>query len=191
MKTDKLEQFVKENKPGFGPSEGAPDVWNKIKKREPETPVMQISWQKIASRAASVVVIFIASYYFHDYVADNGTNQSEKGLLTKENLSNPLFQELLEADQYYTAEINYKKQELFSLTSNSPELQMDVNNDFADLDAILLTLKNDLGDNADSQEVVEAMIENYMLKLEILEDLLSQIKARQETQKNDEKGYTI
>jgi hypothetical protein len=189
MKTDKFEQFIRENRQGFGPQEGAPEVWDKIKKRKPEAPIMQISWRTVFSRAASVIVIFVASYYFHAYTSDRKTD--DQGLLTKENLDSPLFNELLEADLYYTSQIKYKKEELFNLTSDSPGLRMDVNNELGDLDVILLELKEDLSDDADNQEVVEAMMQNYMLKLDILEDLLEQIKAKNEKNNNDEKGFSI
>ena len=189
MKTDKFEQFIQENRQGFGPEEGAPDVWDKIKKRQPEARVVKISWRTVLTRAASVVVIFVASYYFHAYMS--GREAGDQGLLTKENLDSPLFKELLEADQYYTAQIKYKKEELFNLTSDSPGLQMDVNNELGDLDAILIELKDDLNDDADNQEVVEAMMQNYMLKLDILEDMLEQIKTKNEKNNNDEKGFSI
>ena len=186
MKTDSFEDFVRENREGFGPGESAPDVWAKIKKREPEAKTMHISWRRVMYRAASVVIIFVASYYFHDYMS--GTN---KGFADTYNMSNPLFKELMEADVYYSAEINSKKQELFSLTGNEPGLQMDINNDLGDLDAILLELKEDLKDDADNREVVEAMMQNYMLKLEILEDMLEQINRNQEKNDDDEKGFSI
>ena len=189
MKTDKFEQFIQENRQGFGPDEGTPDVWDKITKREPEASIIQINWRAIAYRAASVVAIFVASYYFHAYMSDQGADY--QGLLTKENLNSPIFKELLEADLYYTAQVKYKKQELFSLASDSPGLQMDVNNELADLDDVLLELKEDLSDDADNQEVIEAMMQNYMLKLEILEDMLEQIQAKKDKNKEDETGFSI
>ena len=115
---------------------------------------------------------------------------NNKGFAETYNMDNPLFKELMEADVYYSAEISSKKQELFSLTGNEPGLQMDINNDLGDLDAILLELKEDLKDNADNREVVEAMMQNYMLKLEILEDMLDQIKGNKEND-DDEKGFSI
>lgn len=185
MKSDNFDDFVRENRDAFGPGVAAPDVWAKIKKREPEAKTMHISWQRVMYRAASVVIIFVASYYFHDYMSGNN-----KGFAETYNMDNPLFKELMEADVYYSAEISSKKQELFSLTGNEPGLQMDINNDLGDLDAILLELKEDLKDNADNREVVEAMMQNYMLKLEILEDMLDQIKGNKEND-DDEKGFSI
>jgi hypothetical protein len=185
MKTDDFEKFLQDNREAFGPNSPTPDVWHKVKKRQPQK--IQISWRGIISKAASVLIIFIASYYFHDYMSGlDTTNHKEFSESTT-----PLLIELREADVYYSAQIKFKKQELFALTGNSPRLQMDVNKDLSDLDAILLELKEDLKDNADNQEVVEAMMQNYMLKIEILDDLLTQIKSRQENEQDEETAYSI
>ena len=189
MKTDKLEEFVVSRREEFGPGGPAPDVWDSIKKREPEKPVMKISWQRIAYRAASVVIIFVASYFFHDFMSNRNSGGSE--FFAKEDLENPLLRELIEADRYYATQVDLKKEELFSLTTDSPDLQMDINNELEDLDAILLELKQDLKDNADNEEVIEAMMMNYRLKLEILEDMLIQIRNQKNKNNNNEKGYSI
>ena len=60
MKSDNFDDFVRENRDAFGPGVAAPDVWAKIKKREPEAKTMHISWQRVMYRAASVVIIFVA-----------------------------------------------------------------------------------------------------------------------------------
>lgn len=190
MKTDKLEKFILDNKEGFGPSGPDPDVWDKIKKREPKKKLININWQFTLSRAAAVIAIFISSYYFHEYRSTlNADNLDQSSSSIAEN--EPLYKELLEAEQYYTSQIKYKKSELFSLTEDAPILQKDITRDLTELDAIFKELKVDLKDNADNQEVIEAMIQNYMLRLEILEDMLNQIKPSQELNDNHETGYSI
>jgi UDP-3-O-[3-hydroxymyristoyl] glucosamine N-acyltransferase len=47
-------------------------------------------------------------------------------------------------------------------------------------------LKNDLHDNANNEEVIVAMIQNYRIKLEILKDILQQLKSTEEKKNNDE-----
>jgi predicted phage tail protein len=140
-------------------------------------------------RAASVAIIFVASYYFHDFMSSRNSNDRE--FFAREDLKNPILQELFEADRYYATQVDLKKQELFELTTDSPDLQMDINNELEDLDAILLQLKQDLKDNADNEEVIEAMMMNYRLKLEILEDMLGQIRNQKNKNNNNEKGYSI
>lgn len=189
MKPDKLERFILENKEGFSPPELSPDVWGKIKKREPKKQ-STFNWKLIMSRAAAVVVIFISSYYFHEYRSK--TNSTELGSNVEVIASDePLYKELIEAELYYTSQIKYKKNELFSLTEDAPTLQKDVTRDLSELDAILRELKTDLKDNADNQEVIEAMMQNYMLKLEILEDMLEQIRPSNEQPDTNETVYSI
>jgi hypothetical protein len=45
----------------------------------------------------------------------------------------------------------------------------------SELDSVYIDLKADLKDNMANQEVIEAIIENYRMKISILEDLLKQI----------------
>ncbi len=174
MKTDKLEQFILENKAGFRSNEKTPDVWDKIIKREPKNKIYRFNWKFVISRAAVFAGIFITSYYFHVYRAAINSSKLDSAL-TSQIEKEPLYKELLEAELYYDSQIKFKKNELFSLTDDKV-LQKDVIQDLSDLDAILLRLKVDLSDNADNQDVIEAMIQNYMLKLEILEDMLRQLK---------------
>ena len=195
MKTDKLEQFIRDNRESFDNLEPSDDLWNKIEKPESKVKIININpiaigWKTFASRAAAVVVIFISSYYFHEYRSQRGANNiAESTESTIEN--NPLYTELIEAEFYYTAQINDRKNELFELAGNTPGLQKDINNELEDLDAIFKELKEDLKDNAYNQEVVEAMIQNYMLKLEILEDILNQIKSSQEKNNIHEQDHFI
>lgn len=188
MKTDKLEKFILENKEDFNIQEPGPEVWARIKIPESEKKTISLNWKTIAMRAAAVVVIFVSSYYFHDFMNQNEVN----GVAEIEFEKDPLFKELIEAELYYSSEINYKKKEFFILTSNSPSLQNSINLELETLDAIFKDLKEDLNDNADNQEVIEAMIQNYRIKLEILNDLLYQIKSTQEkSNENEEIHITL
>jgi len=66
MKTDKLERFIIENREAFDDIQPKADLFRKIetgKKRK----TIHLNWKTIAMRAAAVVVIFISSYYFHDF----------------------------------------------------------------------------------------------------------------------------
>ena len=59
-----------------------------------------------------------------------------------------------------------------------------------ELDEVYDELKEDLKDNASNPEVIEAMILNYKVKLEILEDLLEQLKAK-ENQDEEDESYSL
>jgi hypothetical protein len=111
-----------------------------------------------------------------------------------EEAGTPMVRELIEAEAYYTSLINMKKEEVFRLTSNSPDIQLEINTEMVELDKVFEELKEDLKDNAANEEVIEAMIQNYRVKLDILEEMLFRLKQSNESQNtgNDEnKGMEL
>ncbi|MGD2034222.1 MAG: hypothetical protein PVF73_04140, partial [Bacteroidales bacterium] len=51
-------------------------------------------------------------------------------------------------------------------------LEEELQTDLSELDSIYEGLKDDLKDNIANHEVIEAMIQNYRLRIAILEDML-------------------
>ena len=184
MKTDKLEKFIIDHRDEFDELEPCPNLWDKIETRKPKT--VKLNWQTIGLRAAAVVAIFISSYYFHDFMENRNARQNitvaEPGI----DGQNSLYQELVEAEFYYTSQIEETKSAVFQLTSNNHPLRNEIAAELLDLDKVFSELKNDLKDNADNEEVIVAMIQNYRIKLEILKDILNQLKSTDEKNKNDE-----
>ena len=87
--------------------------------------------------------------------------------------------ELKEAEYYYQSQVSMKMKELKPYFREVPGLSREVNDDLTELDSVYVSLKRDLADNVANEQVIEAMIQNYRMKLEILEDLLQQLKAEQ------------
>lgn len=185
MKTDKLEKFVIENRDQFDTMEPSPDLWEKIKPSQPKT--IDINWTRVLVRAAAVVVIFVSSYIFFDYIV----NKNQEPIVAKVEANDPedirTYQELMEAEYYYTSMIENRKEEFIRLTGNNAPLRKEITIELKELDKVYRELKEDLKDNADNEEVVVAMIQNYRLKLEILEEILLQLQPANENTKNDEK----
>ena len=98
-----------------------------------------------------------------------------------------MVRELIEAEAYYSSLISIKKEEVFRLTASNPEVRHEIDMEMVDLDRVFSELKEDLKDNADNEEVIEAMIQNYRVKLDILEEMLLELKQTNESQ--TEKGH--
>lgn len=175
MKTDKLEKFIKEHRDEF--DDLVPDlaIWDKVGKREPEK--QSINWTSILLRAAAVVVIFVSVYIFIDYLS----KQESSNEVAKNEAVDPedadMARELIEAEYYYTSRIDERKKEFYCLTANNTSVRKDIDAEMVDLDKTFAELKDDLKDNADNEEVILAMIRNYRLKLEILDEILKQLRA--------------
>lgn len=167
---DNLEQFISENREDFDLYEPDPQLWKKIEKT---TSRKTITLKKVVWRAAAVILIFGASMVFHRYIDMLNTLES----------ANVEIPELQEAEIYYSSMVNSKLGELKPMLEDHPGLDEEVMTDLSELDKMYDELKNDLKDNVSNQEVIEAMVENYRLRLSILEDILNELK---EDNKEDE-----
>jgi len=172
---DKLEEFILENREAFDLHEPGKEVWQKIEKNIRAK--KSINWRLIIGRAAAVVLIFAASYMVHDII--DGRNREVARTRTKKE-KELVIPELREAEVYYSNLINEKLQEIKPMFSENPRLEKEISYDLNQLDSIYEELRNDLRDNIANQEVIEAMIQNYRLRLSILEDILSQLKPEED-----------
>ncbi|MBN1183066.1 MAG: hypothetical protein JXB49_12305 [Bacteroidales bacterium] len=175
---DQLEKFILDNRDEFDVYDPSPDVWNRIEKDLHKK--KQFSLKTVLWRAAAVVVIFMLSYVAHDFIGRDKTKVTERQGTELENYVDKI-PELAEAKAYYTKQVNSKLEEIKPMLDSNPGLSDDIMKDLSELDSIYNNLKKDLLDNIANQEIVEAMIQNYRLKLEILEELQMELL-------NDEKN---
>ncbi|MEM9896412.1 MAG: hypothetical protein AAF789_08580 [Bacteroidota bacterium] len=87
------------------------------------------------------------------------------------NPADPVNNEVAELEQYYTTEINHKVSLIKDQLENDAILK-----DLEAMNGVFAELKADLKDNVDNEEVISAMMENYRLKLQILEEILGELE---------------
>ncbi len=92
------------------------------------------------------------------------------GFYSFQHQSDPLANEVAEIENYYGNAIDQK----IALVRNEIKDER-ILNDLNAMDEAFAELKVDLKDNVDNQEVVEAMMENYRMKLQILEEILKEL----------------
>jgi hypothetical protein len=183
---DNLEKFILKNREEFDIHEPGKEIWNKIEKNI--RPRRTINWRMAIGRAAAVILIFAASYMVHDIIDGRNRDIVRTGTKKEKELVIP---ELKEAEVYYSNLINDKLQEIKPMLSDNPMLEKEIRYDLHQLDSVYAGLKNDLRDNIANQEVIEAMIQNYRLRLSILEDVLSQLKPEKNDNNSKDNSYDM
>ena len=113
------------------------------------------------------------------------TNRKDKKELNVE------IPELQEAEIYYTNMVDEKILEIEPLLKDQPELGYALKSDLAELDSIYAELQKDLKDNIANDEVVEAMIQNYRLKLQILEDFKEHLQGNSNDENDENNEYNL
>ncbi|MCK4464861.1 MAG: hypothetical protein KAU83_04045, partial [Bacteroidales bacterium] len=73
--------------------------------------------------------------------------------------------------------VNLKYNELDQMDFESDSLQKEILlNELADMDLIYNNLKEELQTNPNDERIINAMIEHYQLKLEVMNHILHQLK---------------
>lgn len=109
-------------------------------------------------------------------------NYSKAAIIKNNEPGEPVYeQELAEVKAYYTVQINERQNEIYTYAAFNPQIRSQIKIEFSQLDSIYSSLRRDLKDNINNKEVVEAMIQNYMIRMKILENLLQQLKGQDST----------
>jgi predicted CopG family antitoxin len=179
--SDRLEDFVKQHREQFDLREPDPSIWLKInpanKAVKQERKPMR--WLRIAAAVAMIFAGSTAGIYFLT---------GEKA--DPDLYSSDLYTEIIETEQYYSQMVADRYEELKPFLASNPSANEMLSDDMNELDEVYKELKEDLKDNASNPEVIEAMILNYRVKLEILEDLLNQLKEKENQDEKDE-SYSL
>jgi hypothetical protein len=176
MKTDKLGNFIKENRTAFDDMEPSADIWDKIgtgiDKKKHKPILMLNSW---IWKAAILISVFASAWFLHDYVDRQVKITDADSYGTTSNSA--LLNELADGEAYYTVQISNKQAELEKYTHEHPEIMNDLKREFRELDRDNLQLKEDLVESNANEKVIEAIMQSYRMKLQILEQMLSEMKG--------------
>lgn len=169
MKTYRLEDFVRANKDEFDFREPSADVWGKINTETKQTKV--VSMRHYIMRVAAVVAV----------VAISSVLLWQSGVITPnrlaQNNTDPELLELMEAEAFYSHQVDKKLKEIQKCYHTVPELKGEIETDLTELEDMYRVLKIDLEDNISNKSVIEAMIENNRFRLRLCDNVLEQINC--------------
>jgi hypothetical protein len=168
MKSDRLEQFVSENRHEFDRMEPSDKIWDSISKQLDKKSKRRMSWMKIAAIVALISLVPAIVYQ---------VRFSEQRQTSKAVQIDPEVQELMEAEAFYAQEVSGKLAEIQKCYTVYPELKGEIDGDLKELDTMYRSLKSDLKENISNKEVIEAMIENNRNRMKLVDDVLAQINC--------------
>jgi len=174
---DKLEDHIRKNREEFDLYTPSSRVWIKVRRKIRKGSSPFTRWLSIAAMVIVILgtsLVIIRQRYFN---ADNGL--AENSINASKGNS-----QLKESEIYYTNLLNSLYTEAKPLLTANPEVQKELSYDISHIDSLCLEIKKDLKDNVANKEVVEALIQNYRIKIRLLEDILTILK---ENENNPEK----
>ena len=176
---DRFEDFIREHSAEFDTYEPSNDLWDSIDKNISSKKTIKVNWKKVGYRIASVAAIFIISFFVQKMFFFNPVQQvAEQSEISIE------IPELIEAETYYSSIINSKLNEVKPILENHPILEEELKIDMEELENNYESLKKDLKDNIANHEVLEAMLHNYRLRVQILEEMIGYLNEKEDIHEN-------
>ncbi len=180
---DRLEEHIRRNREDLDRYKPSSDTWKIINKRLNNGKSKNSHWISIA---AMVIVIIGSAVIFY-----KSPNRISRTSITTDNeVNKQLNPELKEAEIYYNNLVNSLYKEATPLLTANPEMKKELAHDISQLDSICLDIRKDLKDNVANQEVVEALIQNYRVKIRLLEEMLIILKEDKDNLEK-EKNYEL
>lgn len=176
---DNFEKFVNNNREEFDMAEPNFKIWENIeqqlneqstKKSSPlrivksERKTVRMRIMRYASVAAVGLLLLTVGGFIGSYLTTNNSPMAANEI----SLSD-VSDEYAEVETFYAQQVNMKIEELKQYNYDESILK-----DIAELDAAFQELKQELGNAPDmtDEEIIHAMIENYQMKIDILERVL-------------------
>jgi hypothetical protein len=180
---DQLEKFIRDNRLDLDRYEPGDAVWTKIRKVDRKNarviPLYLL-------RAAMVIIIAVTSVLIYSVTSGNIYNR-DKSLASDYRIS----PELAEAEIYYSTMTSNLLEEARPFMDANPALESELMTEIARLDSLSAGIRRDLKDNISNQEVIEALVVNYRIKVKLLEDMLDILNRQDQDNKDNKVKYEL
>lgn len=195
---DRLEEFVSEHRDEFDVFEPRPDLWQNICPEIPESrkeaKVINIKFGERASfsadflfmRIAAAVVLLLGCGLTLFLMKQNAPDASTMMAASQQQVIGNIAPEIVEVEAYYVSEIEEMKGELSEYDKKILGLsgQKEIDRELARLDSSYMQLKKQLYTTPNTEEIVEAMVQNLQIRIEVLNrqlEVLQSIKKMEKT----------
>ncbi|HOP58080.1 MAG TPA: hypothetical protein PLR52_01565 [Bacteroidales bacterium] len=151
------------------------EIWQRIKDDLNGSRKELIKWLSVTS---VVIIITSASFYYTGKKRLKYLNYYNSGYSIKQKTD----LKITETEIYYNTLINELYLKALPFLSKHPEIKKELSDDLLNLENIYVELKDDLHDNINNEEVIEAMVNNYRIRTDLLENILGNVTDKTDNQ---------
>ncbi|NOY36664.1 MAG: hypothetical protein GXO83_03725 [Chlorobi bacterium] len=177
-----LERYIINHRDTFEqePEKGHADRFQRKMARQQRRKLVQLMWP--ATKIAAVILLIIFSGM---WIIDHTLKQST---VTASFIPIP---EYAEAEHFYATQVNLKYNELKHIRFLGDTAQKEIMlKELTGMDSLYLELQHDLNANPGDERVLQAMIEYYQVKLDVLNNIIQQLNALQHQTKQTDHEKT-
>jgi len=177
-----LDKIIKDNRLDFDSYEPSNGHFDRFDQKLKEFNRKKRSFSIAYLLKAAVVAILVV--FSGLWVYENFESRSNTGIALSE-----ISPEYGEVEMYYTHLVSQKYGEINQCKSLDSTQKIMLVNELNEMDSIYDNLKQDLITNPNDQRVINAMIQHYQLKVEVMNQILQQLQQAQDINKQKSDNY--
>lgn len=159
---DNLKKFISQNKDEFDIHEPSFNHFEKFKDKMLNGNNHNINYKNIIASIISVAALYFLFFWI---APDNFVIHTE----------NRPSKEYFETENYYRNSLN-KKMKVYTQLSGKAEADKSVLNELNDLNEEYEVLEQELNQSDNDQRIISAMVNNYRLRINLLDEVISVLK---------------
>ena len=177
-----LDKIIHENRQSFDSYEPSEGHFERFEQKLAEFNKKKKSFTLgYVLKAAAVTILVVLSGL---WVYDNIGVKTSEGIALSE-----ISPEYGEVEMYYTHLVNEKYREINQFQFLDSTQKVMLVHELSEMDSIYENLKQDLTTNPNDERVINAMIQHYQLKVEVMNQILSQLQHAQEINKQKSENH--
>jgi hypothetical protein len=168
---NKLEKIIIEKRAELDSFEPADGHFARFRQKLPRSSAYReirvVDYLKIA---AIVLLASLFSYFLYNQIESYVLNDEQ---YTLSDVSN----EYREVEEYYTGLIQARYEDLKQVKTGDPDQKELLLKELSEMDRLMKQMQEDLKTNPTDERIINAMISHYQKKLEIMNQILSQLES--------------
>jgi cytochrome c-type biogenesis protein CcmH/NrfG len=182
-----IEEIIRNSKElseGNEPMDGHFDRFNwKLEKRLHKEATKRSIVPYLLKAAVVTILVTLSSLWTWDHFIRPGSQR-----MTLSQVS-PQYKEV---ENYYVHQVNLMESEIINVDmKNNPEQRRELENEMKSMDSVYVQLQKELKANPDDERIINAMIEHYQTKLEVMTYIVNQLKAVRNGNQNKEENEKV
>ena len=182
-----IEDIIRNNKDFFEdaePSDGHMERFNrKLEMRFPVNTVKRSIVPYLLKAAVVTLLITLSSLWTWDHFIRTGSSRTTLGQVS------PQYKEV---ENYYVHQVNLMEGEIVNVDlKNNPVQKTMLMKEMKSMDSTYVSLQKELKANPNDERIINAMIEHYQTKLEVMSYIVNQLKTIRNDNQNKKENEKV
>jgi hypothetical protein len=182
-----IEEIIRKNKDFFEeaePSTGHLERFNrKLEKRFQINTIKRSIVPYLLRAAVVTLLVTLSSLWTWDHFIRTGSSRMTLGQVS------PQYKEV---ENYYVHQVNMMESEIVNVDlKNNPEQKNMLLKEMKNMDSTYVSLQKELKANPNDERIINAMIEHYQTKLEVMTYIVNQLKTIRNDNQNKQENEKV